>query len=102
MYIRKTLKLDAVTSDKQTLVEPGKRIAEIFALAVPTGAVFDLLIGSNTDYVTIPAPFTMEPQGEQEANNGLYWRNTVAQAGVSVDLYIVFAGAQLNPVLVAG
>lgn len=98
-YIRKRLDLAAVTQDKQQLVAPGKTIAEIFALAVPAGAAFDLLVGSNTDYITIPAPFTMEPQGETEANNGLYWRNTVAQAGLAVDLYIVFGGAQLNPVL---
>lgn len=99
MYIRKTLDLSATTNDKQPIVEPGRKIAEIFCLAVPTGASFDLLVGQNTDYITVPAPFTMEPQGEQEANGGLYWRNTVAQAGVTVVLYIVFAGAQLNPVL---
>lgn len=99
MYIRKKLDLSAAQTSRIELVPPGKTIAEIFVLAVPAGASFDLLVGNNADYITIPAPFTMEPQGEQEANNGLYWRNPVAQAGLSVDLYIVFGNAQLNPVL---
>lgn len=99
MYDVKTIALDAIKAEDQTIIEPGRRVSEFFVLDMPTGAKFSLRVGQSNPLITVTRPLTMEPQGDQESNSGIYWRNDTAQAGVSVQVVIVFGGDQLNPIL---
>lgn len=98
-YEVRKIDLSAIVSADQTIVPPSKRISELFILDMPAGAAFNLKVGSGNPLIPVTRPFTMEPTGEDEANNGLYWTNDVAQAGVFVSLIIVYGGAELSPVL---
>jgi hypothetical protein len=98
-YEVKRIDLAAATVQDQRLVPPGKRISEFFILDMPAGASFKLKVGDANPYIPVTRPFTMEPTGEDEANNGLLWANDAAQAGVTVDIVIVYGGAELSPVL---
>lgn len=99
MYQVFTLDLANAHADDVEIVPAGKRIAELFVLDMPAGAVFQLKVGNNSDLIGISRPFSMEPQGDQEANNGLYWRNAVGQAGLTVQIVVVYGPNQLNAVL---
>lgn len=101
MYEVKKIDLSVVKSSDQTLVSASRRITEFFVLDMPAGAAFLLKVGNNADFIPITRPFTMEPTDEQESNNGLYWQNELAQAGVIITIVVVFgsAGVQLNTVL---
>jgi hypothetical protein len=82
------------------LVPAGKRIAEVFALSVAAGASFRMRFGQG-DMFTIAAPFTFEPTGDDDNNNGLYVDNAAAVNAI-VEIVIVFAkpgSSGLNPIL---
>lgn len=99
-YIVRTLDLTniVIEANKTQLVAPGKRIAEVFALLIPTGATFSLSFGTGGPMFEVGAPFSFEPKGDDMQNDGLYFANDTAQVGVTVQLIIVFAGAEFNTI----
>lgn len=97
MYAVKTLDLSVAQADPVNIVPEGKRIVEVFALAVPAGASFKLALGGGP-LMSISTPFTMEPRGDDVQNFGLYYQNPFGQPGFTVELVIVYDNA-LNVVM---
>lgn len=100
-YTVKKIDLTAIFAEK-SIAPAQTRIAEFFCLDIPLGNQFGLKIGRNPDFITITRPFSMEPRGDQEANEGLSIVNTIAQPGVIVEVVIVTGdspGGSLNPVV---
>lgn len=89
MYDVKVLDLSAIVAETR-LVEPGKRVVEIFVLDMPIGNQLKLRLGTNIAFITVSKPFSLEPTAEYDNNNGVFWRNDIPQAGVVVELIIVY------------
>jgi hypothetical protein len=98
MYAVNPIDLSAAF-EKREISAPQRRITEIIVFDVPGGASFQLMVGNNSEWMTIPRGFTMEPTGDKEANTGLYVRNLEDQAGVELEIIVVYGGAELNTVL---
>lgn len=94
-YQVKTVDLTAVFAERE-LIPAQTQVAEIFVLDIPLGQVFKLRLGRNTDFISITRPFSMEPRGEQEQNNGLFIKNDTAQPGVVVEVVIVTGDSRTN------
>lgn len=85
----RVVKLDLSAITPETQIAPAQtQITELFVLDIPLGQSFGLKVGRNSDFITITRPFSMEPTGEQESNNGLFWKNDVAQPGIVVELVV--------------
>lgn len=87
--------------DVTEVVQPSRRIAEVFINDVATGASFKLRVGDGNPFFTVSRPFSMEPQGEDEANRGLHIKNLTPQAGVTIEIVVVYGDGrsdQLNTV----
>lgn len=99
MYEVRTIDLTNIFAET-TIVQPQRRIAEVFVNDVPTGASFKMRVGDGNPQMTVSRPFAMEPKGDDEANRGLMIENVAAQAGSKVEIVIVYgSGAdQLNTV----
>ena len=96
-YNVENLDLSAVTPNQTTgvqLMGRGERFSEVVALAVPEGNSFQFRYGTNP-WFTVPRPFTSKPRGA-DGTEGLFWRNTVAQPGVVVEVIITRGGAELG------
>jgi hypothetical protein len=95
MYRVKTLDLSVATpNDGVAIVAPGQTISEIAVLYMPVGNQFQLKLGTdNTDFFTIQREFSMEPASIREKGSGIFFRNLVPQAGVTVELILVFGDA---------
>lgn len=92
MYRRIELPLDNVIAkdDKKLVgnISRDVRLKEVFVSQVP-GSAIKLYFGADRDDIDIASPISFEPEGE-EAKNGLYWSNPVAQAGIKQVVYVVF------------
>ncbi len=99
MYDVRRLDLNVVHTDPVQLVQPGKRIAEVFCLQMDAGTSFRIRFGTG-DFFTIPAAFSFEPTDEETNNSGLYWDNPTSQNSI-VEVVIVYqsSGSGLNPML---
>lgn len=102
-YTVKKVDLTAIFAERQ-IAPPQSVIEEFFVLDIPLGNQFGLKVGRNADFITITRPFSMEPRGAQEANEGLSVKNDVAQPGVVVEVVIVYGDgtpnkSQLNTVV---
>lgn len=98
MYRTFTVNLATVTTTNPTeLVPAGTRIAEIIVL--DAGGEFQIRVGAGNDWITVPRAFSMEPLDDEYSNRGLHVRNNLAQAGVTVEVIVVFGDnrAGLNP-----
>lgn len=84
--------------DEREIAPPQSQLDEIFMLDIPPGASFLLRIGRNAGSLTITRPFSFEPRGEQESNEGLYMTNVTAQPDVIVEIVTV-NGGRVNPVI---
>lgn len=90
--------VDLSTVGQQDLVARDRQISEMFILDMPAGARVQVRPGpsTNRDWISVTRPFTMEPTGDDGA--GLSINVDTAQAGVQVELTVVFAG-QLGTIL---
>ncbi len=95
-YKKRTLDLtNVVLPDNAIELAPiGRRVVEVFVTKVPTGVVFQLLFGQNSDPIDIDGPVSFQPT-EDNGNNGLFWANPTALPGTTVDVYVVY-GAGLS------
>lgn len=75
------------------LVGAGQRMTEIAVLSMPGGADFRLCIGRRNMFLTVSDKFSMAPTGTNQSNEGLYFANPNAQAGVVVEIVVVFFDA---------
>lgn len=89
MYDVKRLDLTAVVLETR-LVEPGRRIVEMFVLDMPIGNQFQIRLGTNTNFITVSKAFSMEPTADYDNNNGLSWKNDIPQPGVTVEIILVY------------
>jgi hypothetical protein len=87
-YRREVIALDNVQSEPVELESRHSVITEVVVTRVPDGATFALHFGRDADRVDIDDKCSFKPTGV-EAENGLYWSNDTAQAGVEVVLAIV-------------
>lgn len=101
MHELKVLDLGVVvTNDNQKeLVGSGKRISEIYMMDLNAGSVFWLRVGEANPLQPISRPFSFEPDGDDEANRGLYYSNPIASPGVLAYIVVVYGKAQLSPVM---
>jgi hypothetical protein len=93
MYRVKVLDLSVATpNDGVQIVPQGQTLVELAVIYMPVGNQFQLKLGQdNTDYITVQREFSMEPRNARENASGVWFRNLIPQAGVTVELMLVFS-----------
>lgn len=98
MYTVASVDLTNPFADKK-VIEPQRRIAELVILDLPAGASFRMRLGDERNaYFTVSRPFSMEPVGDDEAAGGLFVTNLAGQAGVIIELIVVWGDGKRDQI----
>ncbi len=98
-YKKFRLDLTAVIDVPREIVPRNREITEVFFLdgGIPAGVEVQIRFGQNSDDIDISsAPIAFAPT-EDDANDGLYWKNPVAVPGSFVELYVATRKKDMEP-----